>query len=873
MKKVILLALIMPLQASGQIFENFESGNLVNWVQSQDEHWIADTTSGISGVFSLHHIFDNPDAGTDQTGIPVKNLHPAEGATKWSFMVRHGYDPSSSNNWAIFLMSDSEPESMVPGAGIKGFAVGVNISGYDDTLRLWKVNGSSISILLTSRINWQNDIGTGNALQIVAERSGQGEWKMSAYNLNDQLIDSSFGSDDTLFASEWFGVYYKYSSTRDKLLWLDNIKIEGSFYEDNEAPAVSEYKVIGMNSLEISFSEEPSAGTLLPVNFSLNGIENKSVSVLKESMLTYIISFSNRLINKSLNSLNINKLCDKSGNCADNIYIPFTPAFAVTGDVIISEIMADPLPVVSLPAKEYIEITNRSGFTFNLKNWRLSSENRSELFPALLLPSDGRLIICPANDTLSFSEYGPVAGLKQFPSLNDARMILFLSDNYGNLIHGIEYSSEWYRDQLKTTGGWALEMIDTSFPFYNEENWSASTSRKGGTPGKENSVSHSNHDDNFKGILNVFPEDSVSINVRFSETVMAIDSCIDFIISQRRKIIEMSPADQLHRAFRIKSNEPLVPGNIYSLAVTDGITDFAGNRIETAGFSFGLPEISEIGDILFNELLFNPLPGDPDYIEFYNNSDKIIDASRIYIVTVSNETGDTSSVIQLSDEKRCILPGAYFSVTTDKEKVIKRYSSSDPDYIFQIASLPSMNDDSGHLILLNRELDKIDEVFYDDKMHYALLEEKEGVALEKTRQQNPSDERSGWHTASESSGWGTPGARNSVDIQNRQLAEGVILSSTKITPDNDGIEDLLAVGLNLQDNGNVVSVTIFDETGMPVRRLADNLLAAPETAIIWDASADDGELVRTGIYIIFIEMYNSSGKVKKWKKVCTVIRD
>ena len=178
-------------------------------------------------------------------------------------------------------------------------------------------------------------------------------------------------------------------------------------------------------------------------------------------------------------------------------------------------------------------------------------------------------------------------------------------------------------------------MIDSGFPFYNEGNWSASDSRKGGTPGKENSISHSNPDDHFKGIVNVFPDDSVYIIVRFSETVIAIDSCTDFIINGGSKIIEISPADQLHRAFRIKIDEPLVRGNIYSLAVQDDITDFAGNRIENASFNFGLPEISGRGDILFNELLFNPLPGDPDYIEFYNNSGKIIDASRLYIVAVN----------------------------------------------------------------------------------------------------------------------------------------------------------------------------------------------------------------------------------------------
>src|ERR1035437_7482164 len=106
MKKVILLALLMPLPALGQIVENFESESIVNWVQSPEERWKADTTASLSGRFSLHHIFDNPDAGIDRIGIRIKNLHSSQGITRWSFLVRYGYDPSSLNNCSVFLISD-----------------------------------------------------------------------------------------------------------------------------------------------------------------------------------------------------------------------------------------------------------------------------------------------------------------------------------------------------------------------------------------------------------------------------------------------------------------------------------------------------------------------------------------------------------------------------------------------------------------------------------------------------------------------------------------------------------------------------------------------------------------------------------------------
>jgi hypothetical protein len=42
--------------------------------------------------------------------------------------------------------------------------------------------------------------------------------------------------------------------------------------------------------------------------------------------------------------------------------------------------------------------------------------------------------------------------------------------------------------------------------------------------------------------------------------------------------------------------------------------------------------------------------------------------------------------------------------------------------------------------------------------------------------------------------------------------------------------------------------------------------------VIWDGTAEDGSLVKSGIYIIFISLYDDTGKTKQWKKVCAVLR-
>jgi hypothetical protein len=872
MKKVILLALLMPVPAFGQIVENFESESIVNWVQSPEGHWKADTTESISGRVSLHQIFDNPDAGTDRIGIPVKSLHPSEGTSRWTFLVRYGYDPSSLNNWSVFLMSDTNPACMSAEGGTKGYAIGVNLTGSDDSLRLWKVNDTEITPVVTCRLNWQTDIGIASTVKLTVERSQQGNWTVSVSSMTGNLLGTDYGTDNELFGQEWFGIFYRYSSTRDRLLWIDDISIEGIFHEDKEAPLVIKCEPAGRNSAEVTFNEEPSEEIMIPDNISLNDEGSKAMSVVKINNLTYRIGFSAEFKNRSVNNLIIRKLCDKSGNCSLNVTTGFTAVWAEKGDVIISEIMADPLPEVSLPDKEYLELTNTTQYTFNLKDWTLSTETQNSSFPETSIDPAEIVILCSPEDTLVFKNFGRVIGIKQFPSLTDDGRILYISDNTGILIHGVEYSSDWYREDLKSNGGWSLEMIDTGYPFYGKDNWIASGSRKGGTPGSVNSVSESNADNSFYGIRNVFADDSISIRIRFSEPVFDLSENIKNISIGDKKISSLSPNDPLCREYSLKPEDPLDRKELYTLDISGEMFDFAGNIMQKNDFSFGLSERAAQGDILFNEILFNPLPGDPDYLEFYNSSDKVIDVSRLQLVSMNDATGDKSDPVPVSEEERCLLPGEYYAITTDAKKVSERYPSSDPEHLFETGSLPSMPDDNGHLVLYNRELDRIDELMYNDKMHYALLSSHEGVALEKTNPGNKSEETAAWHSATESSGWGTPGAQNSVFSDLPSTTDKVVLSSSKISPDDDGYEDFLTIGMNLQGKGNVVSVMIFDESGNYIRKLASNLYAGSEASVIWDGTADDGSMVRSGIYIVFISLYDDTGKTKQWKKVCTVLR-
>jgi hypothetical protein len=338
------------------------------------------------------------------------------------------------------------------------------------------------------------------------------------------------------------------------------------------------------------------------------------------------------------------------------------------------------------------------------------------------------------------------------------------------------------------------------------------------------------------------------------------------------RIVDIVQNELLQKEFTLKFDNPFKRNKIYTFFLSGDVTDFEGNKAVKGSFDFGLPENPAKGSVVFNELLFNPLPGYPDYIELFNNSDDVLDASSLFIVSINDAASDTSDIYRISEESRCLLPGGFFTITTDREMITQHYFFSGEENIREVSSLPSMPDNAGHLLLLNRQSEIIDEVMYSEKMHFPLLSGCEGVALEKVRPEIASTDRTAWHSASETSGWGTPGAPNSVFEEVPVKDDRIILSGTRISPDNDGFEDVLIIEINPAGPGNVISVSVYDETGIPVRRLASNMLAGEKAVLVWDGTIADGSVAESGIYIILITLFDDHGKTGRWKKVCAVIR-
>jgi hypothetical protein len=87
------------------------------------------------------------------------------------------------------------------------------------------------------------------------------------------------------------------------------------------------------------------------------------------------------------------------------------------GDIIFSEIMADPFPVVSLPASEYLEIYNNSQNAISLNNWTLSAGTQNYSFPSIIIGPNEYITVCQSLELPLFSDYGKVIGLQDLPCL------------------------------------------------------------------------------------------------------------------------------------------------------------------------------------------------------------------------------------------------------------------------------------------------------------------------------------------------------------------------------------------------------------------------------------------------------------------------
>jgi len=856
------ILLLISVSLHAQLSENFNDGDF-----KTNPGWTGDTSSFV--INTALQLQSNSFIQNSTFYLATPNYQCA--STQWEYWMRLAFNPSSANYVDTYLVAS---DSNLSGQKTVGYFV--RTGNTDDEISLYRKDSNGI---ITKIIDGENGTlnHSNNIFKIKVTRDSIGKWNLysdfsgsgNSYKNEGTVIDSTYKS------SSYFGFLVRQSTASFfQKHFIDDIEIK-KFVRDVSPPEIIGINAISANQLDVLFNEPVENSSNLFSNYSANnglGMPD-SVKVDAQNPSLVHLAFQNTFTNGYTYTLTINGIKDFNGNAVNNSSSTFAFYKPQRYDVLIDEIFADPSPAVGLPNYEWIELKNTSSFPINIKDWKLSdATSTSASFPGLTLQPDSFVIICSASALSLLSSFGKTISVTGFPSLNNDGDLISLNDQTGKVIHVVQYSLDWYQDEMKKNGGWSLEMIDTKNPCTGAGNWTSSNDNSGGTPGRKNSVDGINTNPSVLKLLNAYAENPTTITLVFNKPIdsLSASDIHNYELSKNLIAVAAKSANPMFDRVSLSLNNPISEGIVYSVTARN-ISDCAGNPISSKNISrFGLPEKADSFDVVINEILFNPLPEGVDYVELYNRSNKIIDLSKIYIAN-RNSSNIISSISQLTTEPVLFFPKDFIAITTAPAIVKSQYITPDADTFLKINSLPSFPNDKGNVIILNEQKNIIDEVDYADNWHFSLIHNTEGVSLERINYNSPSVQ-SNFHSAATSVGYGTPGYKNSQYQLNDDFRVAITVTPSIFSPDNDGNEDFATISYKFRTPGYVANITIFDASGRPVRFLEKNSLSGTNGYYRWDGLDDKGRKLPQGIYIIYTEIFNKEGKKKQFKNSIVLAR-
>jgi hypothetical protein len=553
------------------------------------------------------------------------------------------------------------------------------------------------------------------------------------------------------------------------------------------------------------------------------------------------------------------------------LYFINTLLQAQINQILINEIYADPSPSNGLPAAEFVEIYNSNATEiYQLSEVLFRNSTKTFSLPNIMLEPNGYIILCHIDDVTVLSNYGTIVGIKSFPALVNTRDELALETKEGEIIHTVDYRDTWYGNADKEDGGWSLELIDPFQPCLTEENWIASLSIIGGTPGKKNSVYQPGLIHPTFEVNTLAPIDEHEIQLFFSQRVSSNALPSDFQLEgSHAEIIQTFFENGNHNILRLTIEPPLDKGIQYGLTIN--LHSCQNNPLDQDHLEFRLPEDVEPGDLLINEILFNPSPGGTDFLEIFNASNKELNIHGLFIGNIGPDGfNDAEAIIA----EHLIKPNQYLVFASDPDLVLDQYYVEDPSALLE-NKLPGFPDDEGNVTLYRIDASNgteliIDAFDYHEEFHSKLLKEVEGVSLERILPNKPTELPSNWHSASQPSGYGTPTAVNSQNLEPFASNASIQITPQTFSPDGDGRDDFLFINYAFEQSGFLGNVKIFDAAGRLIKYLWNNVPLSTSGFLKWDGDTDENEKAPLGIYIVWIQAFHPNGQVQKWKGTCVL---
>ncbi len=587
---------------------------------------------------------------------------------------------------------------------------------------------------------------------------------------------------------------------------------------------------------------------------------------------TVELTFTNSIVLGKNYEVTLSGMTDCSGNQVLDTTFSFSfgrsPNF---NEVLITEILYDETPSLGLPEREYIEIYNNSDDVISTESLFFVDGSGAVSIPPFNMSPRSYKILTSSSGSSEFQE---AIGIVGFPSLSNSGEYLALTDSL-KTIFSITYNPTWHTP-MSVAGGYSLEMIDLTHPCVESgANWTSSISTIGGTPGAINSVfdAESVPDNMPPKLLNVTAISVDTLVLTFDEKLdqsnpLFISYTFSPALTVEKSVISL---DRINSVYSILSSE-LIPNQLYSLAI-EGVTDCSGNEIGENEITFALPIQADEGEVLLSEILFNPRTNGVDFIELYNNSENFISLKNWKLARITNEMLGQHVII--SEDELVLPPNDFLVLTENPEILFSNYPKGIFSKFLEVTPFPVYSNTSGNVVVLNSLEEIVEQFLYDESDHYSLLEDVDGVSLERISYNESANNSDNWRSSSSTEGFATPGYANSQSVTNRNNLGGVISLNSKVFIPSDAGQgqNFILINYQLDTPGKFANIDIYNSSGRLVKHLANGVLLATTGFLRWDGDIENGSIAKIGHYLIVFNIYDGNGNSEIIKETVVVGRN
>ena len=832
------LFIVFHQDSSGQFNEDFSDNNL-----HTNPKWSGDIDKFIIEDGKLR---SNSLIPSDEFFISTASNSVLE--TEWQISLDLDFKTSSANYIDLFLASDSANPSKA------NHAYFIRIGNTKDDISMYQILDG-----VTSQLTNGTDNKTENKkIDIKVVHQANGKWEIFVdYNDGNNPAIEGVITNLEISKSDYFIIRIKQStSSFFRKHQINKIKV-GPILIDSTPPKIESLIIQDPKTIILKTNEPTS---ISPTLFDINNDVGppKSVEITASQIQ---LNYEDSLENGNY-TLHIQNLDDLDGNRADTV-ISFTVNLAKepkNGEIIINEIFPDPSPSVGLPEAEFIELLNLKNYPLNLENCIISDKNSAVILPKIIVPKKGFIVLCNEPDLLLFESISGVYGIKSLPSLNNNEDIITLKNKNSELLDSLNYTKSFYRNEEKQEGGYSLERIHFFSNCIESSNWIASEHSNGGTPGEMNSVHGHEYDSTPPHVLSATSNNLKTIYLQLNElptNLIAYEPSNYELINSSNQPTSVS-MDANHKTIAIQFENQLPLSSIFQLKIKE-LVDCSGNQAQESYIDIIPVHSAKKGDIIINEILFNPYPNGVDFIELYNTSNHYI---NLHELTFKTYLPNSSTYFIESNKDGIISQNEFIALSIDSSQV--KYDYPEAQTILQLSKMPPMNNTEGILSLYQSDI-LLDSVHYHEDQHFNLLSDYNGVSLERISYDDKGSSSNNWHSASSTVGYATPGYQNSQYTNVSLSLNPFELNSSKISPDGDGYEDFLILNYQIDILGYVLNGYIYTLSGFQVHHPFNNLLISREGNLKWNGTDSNGIKLPVGNYILLIEAFNETGEIIKKK--------